>query len=119
MQKVTRQSSGNYSCSAINAEGETVSNQLMLRVKCKIEIFKYIFFLFSSLYYIKDSPLCITDNVMIVGAFRGENLNIICEVHADPPPRYNYIKFRLYMENKQFYYLTEHFDGNLIILVKH
>lgn len=56
---------------------------------------------------------------MIVGAFRGENLNIICEVHADPPPRYNYIKFRLYMENKQFYYLTEHFDGNLIILVKH
>lgn len=35
LQKVTRQSSGNYSCSAINAEGETVSNQLELRVKCK------------------------------------------------------------------------------------
>lgn len=35
LQKVTRQSSGNYSCSAINDEGETVSNQLELRVKCK------------------------------------------------------------------------------------
>lgn len=35
LQKVTRNSSGNYSCSAINAEGETVSNQLPLRVKCK------------------------------------------------------------------------------------
>lgn len=35
LQKVTRQSSGNYSCSALNDEGETVSNQLELRVKCK------------------------------------------------------------------------------------
>lgn len=35
LQKVTRSSSGNYSCSAINAEGETVSNQQPLRVKCK------------------------------------------------------------------------------------
>lgn len=35
LQKVTRNSSGNYSCSAINAEGETVSNQQPLRVKCE------------------------------------------------------------------------------------
>lgn len=35
LQKVTRNSSGAYSCSAINAEGETVSNQQPLRVKCK------------------------------------------------------------------------------------
>lgn len=35
LQRVTKQSAGNYSCSAINAEGETVSNQLELRVKCK------------------------------------------------------------------------------------
>jgi len=35
LQKITRNSTGNYSCSAINAEGETVSNQLLLRVKCK------------------------------------------------------------------------------------
>lgn len=35
LQRVTKQSAGNYSCSAINGEGETVSNQLELRVKCK------------------------------------------------------------------------------------
>lgn len=28
-----------------------------------------------------------TDKVVIVGAFRGENLNIFCNVHSDPPPR--------------------------------
>lgn len=39
LQKVTRNSSGNYSCSAINVEGETVSNQLPLRVKCKFLCF--------------------------------------------------------------------------------
>uniref|UniRef100_A0A1B0DNE6 Uncharacterized protein n=1 Tax=Phlebotomus papatasi TaxID=29031 RepID=A0A1B0DNE6_PHLPP len=33
LQKVTRFSAGNYACSAINQEGETVSNQLPLRVK--------------------------------------------------------------------------------------
>lgn len=35
LQKVNKISGGNYSCSVINAEGETVSNQLTLRVKCK------------------------------------------------------------------------------------
>lgn len=35
-----------------------------------------------------DAPLCVTDKVVIVGAFRNENLNIYCEVHADPPPRF-------------------------------
>ncbi|XP_031617439.1 nephrin-like isoform X2 [Contarinia nasturtii] len=67
LQRVTRHSAGNYSCSAINAEGETVSNQLELRVKY--------------------APLCVSDKVVIVGAFRNENLNIYCEVQADPPPR--------------------------------
>lgn len=67
LQKVNRNSSGNYSCSAINAEGETVSNQLPLRVKY--------------------APVCITDKIVIVGAYRSENLNVVCEVHADPPPR--------------------------------
>nr|XP_040234888.2 neural cell adhesion molecule 1-like isoform X2 [Anopheles coluzzii] len=67
LQKVTRNSSGNYSCSAINAEGETVSNQLALRVKY--------------------APVCATDRIIIVGAFRSESLQIPCEVHADPPPR--------------------------------
>ncbi|KAL7041688.1 hypothetical protein ACKWTF_000854 [Chironomus riparius] len=67
LQKITRNSSGNYSCSAINAEGETVSNQLPLRVKY--------------------APVCTVDKTIIVGAFRNENLNVICDVHADPPPR--------------------------------
>ncbi|XP_058060539.1 protein turtle homolog A-like [Anopheles bellator] len=67
LQKVTRNTSGNYSCSAINAEGETVSNQLALRVKY--------------------TPVCATDRIIIVGAFRSEALQIPCEVQADPPPR--------------------------------
>lgn len=36
---------------------------------------------------ISDAPVCVTDKVVIVGAFRNENLNIYCEVQADPPPR--------------------------------
>jgi len=35
LQKVTRQSAGNYVCIATNPEGETVSNELTFRVKCK------------------------------------------------------------------------------------
>ncbi|XP_055644329.1 neural cell adhesion molecule 1-like [Toxorhynchites rutilus septentrionalis] len=73
LQKVNRNSSGNYSCSAINAEGETVSNQLALRVKY--------------------APVCATEKIIIVGAFRSEALHIPCEVHADPPPRQFYWKF--------------------------
>nr|XP_029724977.1 neural cell adhesion molecule 1-B-like [Aedes albopictus] len=73
LQKVNRNSSGNYSCSAINAEGETVSNQLVLRVKY--------------------APVCATDKIIIVGAFRSEPLHIPCEVHADPPPRQFFWKF--------------------------
>lgn len=38
--------------------------------------------------YFADAPLCATDKVVIVGAFRNENLNIYCEVQADPPPRF-------------------------------
>lgn len=34
-----------------------------------------------------DTPVCTTDKIVIVGAYRSENLNIVCEVHADPPPR--------------------------------
>ncbi|EAT37347.1 AAEL010645-PA [Aedes aegypti] len=73
LQKVNRNSSGNYSCSAINAEGETVSNQLLLRVKY--------------------APVCATEKIIIVGAFRSEPLHIPCEVHADPPPRQFFWKF--------------------------
>ncbi|XP_037903689.1 nephrin-like [Hermetia illucens] len=67
LQRVTRESSGNYSCSAINAEGETVSNQFVLKVK-------YI-------------PFCKTDSIIVVGALHGERIRVGCTVEAYPPPR--------------------------------
>lgn len=61
LQRVTRHSAGNYSCSAINAEGETVSNQLELRVKCKYSHFQWPFYLFQifiRLYFLHLSTIC-------------------------------------------------------------
>lgn len=49
LQKVTRSSSGSYACSALNSEGETISNQLSLRVKCKHPLCRQY-------YLIKDLP---------------------------------------------------------------
>ncbi|XP_066907688.1 nephrin [Halyomorpha halys] len=65
LQKVTRQSSGLYSCLASNGEGETRSSLFHLRVKY--------------------SPSCKFDRVMVVGASRAESLDIPCQVDADPP----------------------------------
>ncbi|XP_041988742.1 neural cell adhesion molecule 1-B-like [Aricia agestis] len=66
LQKVTRHSSGRYACSALNAEGETVSNELHFRVKY--------------------APSCRSGiGVTVVGAARGESVPIVCEVDADPP----------------------------------
>ncbi|CAH2264977.1 jg5041 [Pararge aegeria aegeria] len=65
LQKVTRHSSGRYACSALNAEGETVSNELHFRVKY--------------------APSCRSGGVSVVGAARGESVVIVCEVDADPP----------------------------------
>lgn len=42
---------------------------------------------FFFLWRFPDAPVCITDKIVIVGAYRSENLNVACEVHADPPPR--------------------------------
>ncbi|XP_055684288.1 hemicentin-2 isoform X1 [Lutzomyia longipalpis] len=67
LQKVTRFSAGNYACSAINQEGETVSNQLPLRVKY--------------------TPICATEKIVVVGAGKDENVEIVCDIHADPPAR--------------------------------
>uniref|UniRef100_A0A336MAP7 CSON014513 protein n=1 Tax=Culicoides sonorensis TaxID=179676 RepID=A0A336MAP7_CULSO len=67
LQKITKNSAGNYACSAINAEGETVSNQLSLRVKY--------------------APVCSADRVILIGAAKNENVEIPCEIHADPPAR--------------------------------
>ncbi|XP_033150043.1 neural cell adhesion molecule 1-A, partial [Drosophila busckii] len=69
LQKITKHYAGNYACSAINDEGETVSNQLPLRVKY--------------------TPVCKhTDRVILIGASKDETVEVVCEIQADPPPRY-------------------------------
>ncbi|XP_037957726.1 neural cell adhesion molecule 1-A [Teleopsis dalmanni] len=68
LQKITKHFAGNYACSAINDEGETVSNQLLLRVKY--------------------TPICRhLDRVILIGASKDETVEVPCEVQADPPPR--------------------------------
>lgn len=87
LQKVTRNSSGNYACSALNSEGETVSNQLSLRVKY--------------------APICATDKTLLVGAAKDENVEIICNIHADPPAKKFRWKFNnsgevLYLDSERY-----------------
>ncbi|CAD7086100.1 unnamed protein product [Hermetia illucens] len=68
LQKITRFYAGNYACSAINDEGETVSNHLPLRVKY--------------------TPICkYSDRVILIGASKDETVEVACEIQADPPPR--------------------------------
>ncbi|CAG9802706.1 unnamed protein product [Chironomus riparius] len=77
LQKVTRFSAGKYSCSALNSEGETVSNEFLLKVK-------YV-------------PICATDKMMIVGATKGENVQLSCDVKSYPLPK----KFHWKFENSE------------------
>ncbi|XP_038110464.1 hemicentin-2 isoform X1 [Culex quinquefasciatus] len=67
LQKLGKQSAGYYACSAINDEGETVSNQQFLRVK--------------------HAPVCAHEKVVLIGASKNENVEILCAIHADPPAR--------------------------------
>ncbi|XP_058446543.1 nephrin-like isoform X2 [Malaya genurostris] len=67
LQKVVKQSAGYYACSAINGEGETVSNQQFLRVK--------------------HVPVCSREKTVLIGASKNENVEILCEIYADPPAR--------------------------------
>ncbi|KAB0794697.1 hypothetical protein PPYR_11536 [Photinus pyralis] len=67
LQRVTRQSAGKYVCSAVNSEGETLSNELSFRVQY--------------------SPTCRYDRIVVVGASRGESVDIACEIEADPPAK--------------------------------
>ncbi|XP_046402155.1 uncharacterized protein LOC124168089 [Ischnura elegans] len=65
LQKVTRASGGQYTCAAVNSEGEGVSNALNFRVKF--------------------APVCRHEKILVVGASRSEEVDIWCEVEADPP----------------------------------
>lgn len=73
LQRVTRSSAGKYSCSALNSEGETVSNEFLLKVKFV--------------------PLCATDKMMVVGATKGEDIQLACEIKSYPLPKRFYWKF--------------------------
>ncbi|XP_047355257.1 nephrin-like isoform X1 [Vespa velutina] len=65
LQSVTRSSAGRYVCAATNALNETRSEPLHFRVKF--------------------APVCKDDRIIVVGASRGESLDIACRVEADPP----------------------------------
>ncbi|CAG9760494.1 unnamed protein product [Ceutorhynchus assimilis] len=67
LQKVTKQSAGVYRCSVVNSEGETVSDELHFRVQY--------------------APTCKNDKIVIVGASRGENIDVVCEIESDPPAK--------------------------------
>ncbi|RLU16894.1 hypothetical protein DMN91_010963 [Ooceraea biroi] len=65
LQSVTRSSAGRYVCAATNALNETRSEPLHFRVKF--------------------APVCKEDRIIVVGASKGESLDIACSVEADPP----------------------------------
>ncbi|XP_012285422.1 nephrin [Orussus abietinus] len=65
LQRVTRTSAGLYVCTVTNPLNETRSKPLPLRVKF--------------------APVCKDDRIVVVGASRGESLDIECRVEADPP----------------------------------
>ncbi|OXU30972.1 hypothetical protein TSAR_010065, partial [Trichomalopsis sarcophagae] len=65
LQRVTRNSAGMYVCAATNSIQETRSEPLEFRIKY--------------------APVCKEDRIVVVGASRGESLEIACRVEADPP----------------------------------
>nr|XP_033324105.1 nephrin-like [Megalopta genalis]XP_033324106.1 nephrin-like [Megalopta genalis] len=65
LQSVTRSSAGKYVCAVTNDLNETRSEPLHFRVKF--------------------APVCKEDRIIVVGASRGESLDIACRVEADPP----------------------------------
>ncbi|XP_066147993.1 neural cell adhesion molecule 2 isoform X1 [Euwallacea fornicatus] len=67
LQKVTKQSAGVYKCSVLNEEGETVSDEFHFRVQY--------------------APTCKHDKIIIVGASRGESIDVVCEIESDPPAK--------------------------------
>ncbi|KAG5671866.1 hypothetical protein PVAND_002037 [Polypedilum vanderplanki] len=65
LQRVGRNHSGMYACSAANDRGETQSSLVSLRV-----------------HY---APVCISSSITIVGASIDESVSIPCRISADPP----------------------------------
>ncbi|CAH1124419.1 unnamed protein product [Ceutorhynchus assimilis] len=98
LQKVTKQSAGVYRCSVVNSEGETVSDELNFRVQY--------------------APRCKNDKIVVVGASKGENIDVVCEVESDPPVKSYKWKFNnsgetLELESQRF---SKTSNGNVSIL---
>uniref|UniRef100_A0A182Q0R6 Ig-like domain-containing protein n=1 Tax=Anopheles farauti TaxID=69004 RepID=A0A182Q0R6_9DIPT len=64
IQKVTRYSSGSYQCGALNSEGETLSNEIVLNIK-------YV-------------PLCATDKIISIGVSLEETITVSCDIITHP-----------------------------------
>lgn len=39
------------------------------------------------LFYSIDAPICVTEKVVLIGAAKDENVEIICNINADPPAK--------------------------------
>ncbi|XP_050721791.1 nephrin-like isoform X2 [Eriocheir sinensis] len=66
LQRLTKTSSGQYTCAASNIHGRSGSNAVQLSVKF--------------------SPLCRPGQTLVFGAAKNEQLNITCSVEAHPEP---------------------------------
>lgn len=44
-------------------------------------------------FYLADAPMCATDKMMIVGASKGEMVQLTCEISSYPAPKRYYWKF--------------------------
>ncbi|XP_069944593.1 protein turtle homolog B [Cherax quadricarinatus] len=66
LQRLTKSSSGQYTCSAANIQGSSGSNAVQLSVKF--------------------SPMCRPGQTLVYGAGKNEELNITCSVEAHPEP---------------------------------
>jgi hypothetical protein len=98
LQKVTRFSAGKYSCSARNSEGETVSNELLLKVK-------FI-------------PQCAVNmRMMVVGATKGKSIKLTCEIRAYPLPEHFYWKFESSEESVDIDQKNFSIEGNSSVLM--
>uniref|UniRef100_A0A8D8QCP0 Titin n=1 Tax=Cacopsylla melanoneura TaxID=428564 RepID=A0A8D8QCP0_9HEMI len=73
LQKVTRQSAGEYSCMAINTEGRGVSQPINLAVRFV--------------------PICKSDKDQTFGALKQETVSLRCEVDSNPAPQTFYWQF--------------------------
>ncbi|XP_069981059.1 carcinoembryonic antigen-related cell adhesion molecule 1-like, partial [Penaeus vannamei] len=67
LQKVTRKSSGQYTCSATNLHGTGGSNAVQLSVKF--------------------APLCRAGQKVVYGGGKHEEINVTCSVEAHPEPK--------------------------------